>query len=629
MTFAASIAMISAGIACYVAVLSAQLARAPGWREQRFFSLAAVAVAAYALLNLPTTGQVLDDHAVVTCSRIQFALAALHTYAWLRYSSVLLGQPTSRLDRRLIPLLVALGALGALTPAFLTGAVRRDVFAPTGNVYRTAETTAAGGVAYLVVLGLLAVPAARFVRAWRRGQRNTGVQAVALGVLLCMGVNDALVAAGLLRTPYLVDVAFLAPLVAVAYALTARFVADARAHEALQRDLVRQVADRTAELGRAQEALYRAEKLAALGQFAAGVAHDVNNPAAVVTANLQFLVENEGPVLSASGREALEESQVAMGRLGGIVRQLLDAGRLAASPESRTAVALRPLVEHAFSVARARFGKRVRLVNAVREDVGALAGEGVLSQVLTNLVVNAVQAIPDQRRDGQVIVGAERDGPRVRILVDDNGAGMPPEVLRRVFEPFFTTKPFGSGHGLGLAVSRGLVASLGGDLRLESSAGEGTCAVVELQAAAAPTPRAGPARLEPPAGARLHLLLVDDEPPVLSSLRRLLEARFGIELASGVDEALGRLQVEPFDLVLCDVMMPAGGGERLYRTLLEQRPALARRLVFLTGGAVTDAARRFLHTQPQPVLLKPLDVAQLSRVAERVAASGDARPAPA
>ncbi len=625
MTFAASIALLSAGIACYVAVLSRQLSRAPGWNDQRFFSLAALSVSGYAILNVPTTAHILPDAAVVACSRVQFALAALHSYAWLRYSSVLVGRPGSRTDRLLVPFLVALGAIGALTPVFLPGGVRIHTFSPIGAVYRTAVPSPAGDLAYIVVLGLLAFPVARFARAWRLGVPNSGVQFVALAFLMLMGLNDALVAEGLYPAPYLVDVAFLLPVAAVGYVLTSRFVESARAHEALRRDLEREVAERTADLGRTQDALHKAEKLAALGQFAAGVAHEVNNPAAVINANLQYLANAERGSLSEDGVEALEESKVAMQRIAAIVRQLLDAGRLAASPETRASVLVRPLVDDAFSVARARFGKRVRLTNFVAPETHVLAGEGVLAQVLVNLVVNAVQAIPDHRPDGHVAVRAPREGERVRIVVEDNGAGMEPDVLRRVFEPFFTTKPFGSGSGLGLAVSRGLVTSLGGDLRLESELGQGTRAVIELASATpliADLDRTGAGGgSEPP----LRMLIVDDEAPVLTSLRRLLEPRYRIELASGVDEGLALAESGRFDILLCDVMMPAGGGERLYRTLLGRTPSLARRVVFLTGGTVTEAARQFLRAQPQPTLDKPLELEDLARVAAQVRKAGDAR----
>ena len=263
------------------------------------------------------------------------------------------------------------------------------------------------------------------------------------------------------------------------------------------------------------------------------------------------------------------------------------------------------------------------MTNLAPDGVHVWGHEGVIAQVVVNLVVNAVQAVPDHRSDGHVVIRAEAAGDRVRIVVEDNGAGMEPEVLRRVFEPFFTTKPFGSGTGLGLAVSRGLVMSLGGELRLESTPGAGTRATIDLARSDAPGDGEVARRARRASDPQLRMLVVDDEPSVLTSMRRLLELRYRVDVASGVDDALARVESRVFDVVLCDVMMPAGGGERFYRTLSAHSPALARRIVFFTGGAVTDAARQFLHDQPQPILYKPLDLEQLARAAEHV---GKTRP---
>jgi signal transduction histidine kinase/CheY-like chemotaxis protein len=445
---------------------------------------------------------------------------------------------------------------------------------------------------------------------------------VALSLLIAMGVNDALVAAGVYDGPYLVDLGFLMPMAAAGYALTARFVGDARALAALRRELEAQVEQRTAELSRTQEALHRTEKLAAIGQFAAGVAHEVNNPSAVLSANLQYLSDNESEALSPSGRDAVRDSLVSVRRISTIVRQLLDAGRLAASSTPSVSLPARALAQDALSVARVRAGRRHEVQNQLPEALWVLGQESVLVQVIVNLVVNALQAIPDHRTDGRVVIRAEVTGDRVRLVVEDNGPGMPPEVLRRAFEPFFTTKPFGSGTGLGLAVSRGLVTGMGGDLRLESQVGAGTCATVELPASAPPLP-AAPAEsaVDAPDRPRLQLLVVDDEPAVLASIRRLLEPRYGVEVAADVDSGLEHLAGRSYDLVLCDVMMPGGGGERLFRTLRERSPSAARRVVFLTGGAITEGARRFLHEQPQPVLYKPLELHDLAVAAEQIRAA--------
>jgi signal transduction histidine kinase/ActR/RegA family two-component response regulator len=620
MTLPAGITLLSTGIALFFAIQSLLFSRAPGWRDQRYFSLAALAVSLYAALNIPTTAPVLGDGAVVICSRLQIAAAALHTAAWLRYTSVLVRNPRSSVDRFLLGALGAVAVVGVLTPAMVPGGVRTDVFAALRLSYRTADMSPAGDATWAALLGLLAIPIFRLSRASRMGVPNARVQFAALCFLLVIGANDALVASGVYPGPYLVDLAYLVPIAAVGYSTATRFVADAQALATLRGRLEAQVAEQTAELGQAQEALHRAEKLAALGQVAAGVAHEVNNPSAVVSANLQYLSEAEAEALSLAGRDAIQESIQSVQRITSIVRQLLDAGRLAASTEPNVGVAARPLGENALKTARTRLGQRVALVNALPADLYVSGQESVLVQVLVNLVVNAMQSIPDHRTDGQVILRAELEPGRARLVVEDNGAGMEPEVLRRVFEPFFTTKPFGSGTGLGLAVSRGLVVSLGGDLRLESLLGKGTRAIVELARCGAPeAPVAGPAAVHRGAPT-LRLLIVDDEPSVLSAARRLLEARYRVEIASGVEEGLARIEAPGrFDMVLCDVMMPSGGGERLYNTLLARVPAMARRIVFLTGGAVTDGARRFLRDQPQPVLHKPIDLGELARAAEAVA----------
>jgi len=622
MTIAASIALLSAGIACFVAVLSGLFARAPGWRDQRQFALAASAVAVYSALNIPTAAAWLPDGAVVICSRLQIAASALHGAVWLHYSTRVSGGKQRRLDGILAALLAVLAAAGAFTPWLVPGGVRTHTVEALGTVYRSARMTLAGDLTWAFQLAVLAVPIARLARAQRRGVPSAGVFCLALLLLVAMGVNDALVASGAYDGPYLVDLGFLMPMAAVGYALTARFVSDARALAELRKELEAQVAQRTAELSRTQETLHRTEKLAALGQFAAGVAHEVNNPSAVLSANLQYLSDNEGEVLSPSGRDAVRDSLVSVRRISAIVRQLLDAGRLAASSTPSLSLPARALADDAVSVARARAGRRHGVQNQLPEGLWVLGQESVLVQVLVNLVVNALQAIPEHRSDGMVVVRSEGAGGRVLLVVEDNGPGMVPEVLRRAFEPFFSTKPFGSGTGLGLAVSRGLVAGMGGELRLSSEVGVGTRALVELPPGAPPAPAVPPpAVADAPRGPRLQLLVVDDEPAVLASLRRLLESRYGVEVAADVDAGLEHLAGRDYDLVLCDVMMPGGGGERLFRTLRERSPSAARRVVFLTGGAITEGARKFLHDQPQPVLYKPLELQDLEAAAERIRAA--------
>ena len=612
MTLAGSIAVMSVALAFYVAALSRRFSLAPGWKDQRWFSVAALSVATYSALNVPTTFG-LPDWSVVASSRAQVAIAALQSIAWIRYSAVYLRVRHVRLERGALTALLAVGAIGALTPAVHPGATFTHRFAPLDLTYTSAATSPFGDLALAFVVGILLLPILRFGRAWRAGVPRAGSQCAGLAFLLVMGANDALAVAGVYPAPYLVDLGFIVPIGAVAFALTSRFVEDARALDALRAELEQRVDERTAELTRMQEQLHRAEKLAALGQFAAGVAHEVNNPAAVVSANLGYIADCELDALSEDGQDAIRESAISIQRISCIVRQLLDAGRLAAEADTSAPVALRPIVEEAARAARARYGRRARIENSVEPAVFAMGREGVLAQVLVNLVVNAVQAIPEDDPLGGVRVHSRIDGDRVLLVIEDDGRGMDPEVLRRVFEPFFTTKPFGKGTGLGLAVSRGLVIGLGGDLRLESAPGKGTRAFLELRWAAPPGPAT--AKPSPRRTSDLRVLVVDDESAIRTSMRRLLAARWSVELAEGVDAGLRLLAEDQFDLVLCDVMMPNGGGERLFRTLRARSPALAQKVIFITGGTVTADARAFLREQPQPVLYKPFDVEQLERAA--------------
>jgi CheY-like chemotaxis protein len=187
---------------------------------------------------------------------------------------------------------------------------------------------------------------------------------------------------------------------------------------------------------------------------------------------------------------------------------------------------------------------------------------------------------------------------------------MPPEVLSRIFEPFFTTKPVGVGTGLGLSICHSYVQAMGGEIHVQSEPGRGTTFEVLLPAApeaSRPASAERPQRVVPSRD-RGRLLLIDDEPMILSALERVLAAEHDIVALPSAKEALERLRSgERFELILCDVMMPEMTGMELHATLAQEAPALAERMVFLTGGAFTPAAREFLETSRRPWLDKPFE----------------------
>ncbi len=480
MTLSATLAVMAAMLAVCVAALCHWLSAAPGWRDLRLFSYVSLSAAVYSVLTIPSNLGV-GGPRIVVCARLQLLVAGLHVIAWLRYANVHLGLTPRGWERWYERALLA-GCASALVPglAYQDG-VRTRVFTPLGFVYAQAIPTAWGLFLFAALLAVFALLVQRYWLACCRGEPHAAVHFAGLGVLLLMGANDALAFSFSVELPRLLEVGYVVPVGAVAYALTARFAADARDLARLRVELETAVGERTRDLACAVDALHRSEKLASLGQFAAGVAHEVNNPTAVVTSNLQYLADaiERGPVLPRDAGACIADSLAATARIACVVRQLRDAGRLAASTTPCESVSVAAVVGEGLRVAQMRCGTHVRFESSVPPGLSVRAQQDTLAQVLANLIANAGQAIPEDRSNARVVVLAERDD-RVRVVVEDNGTGMSEETLARAFEPFFSTKPFGGGTGLGLAVSRGLIEGLGGDLRLESRLGKGTRAVVEL-----------------------------------------------------------------------------------------------------------------------------------------------------
>jgi CheY-like chemotaxis protein/anti-sigma regulatory factor (Ser/Thr protein kinase) len=269
------------------------------------------------------------------------------------------------------------------------------------------------------------------------------------------------------------------------------------------------------------------------------------------------------------------------------------------------------------------FRQRARLVTDIGHVVPVQADEARLEQVLVNLLMNAAQAIaPGQTDRNQVTVATHMisDG-RVAIEVRDTGAGIPGQQLRRIFEPFFTTRQVGAGTGLGLAISHGIVTALGGEIEVQSEVGKGTLVRVLLLAA----PAAAPAEASPPGGvdvSRARILVVEDEEMVRRVLERVLADHDLRCLERGAD-ALALIDAgENFDLILCDLMMPTMSGIELYERLLATRPELARRVVFITGGATTAQVHDFLRSVPNPRIQKPFQVDVLRETVRRLLGAG-------
>jgi signal transduction histidine kinase len=364
-----------------------------------------------------------------------------------------------------------------------------------------------------------------------------------------------------------------------------------------------------------------AERMASVGQLVASVAHEINNPLAFVKGNLEFVAAElalRGDTRDLPLVEALEDSDVGVDRIAVIVRDLKLLSRV--DDERRASVDVTDVLESALQLANNQIRHRATVVRKLASIPPVMANEGKLVQVFLNLLVNAAQAIPEGRAGSNEIViettSAAGSGV-VRILVRDSGAGIAPELLERIFDPFFTTKAVGSGTGLGLSICKGIVETLGGTISVSSRLGQGTAFVIELPIGdAKPTVDRDSG---PPLKAHyLRILVVDDEPMARRMLARTLRGHAVVAVAS-VDEALATLgAVPPFDLILCDVMMPERTGLEMHAEVTRRWPELLARLVFMSGGAFTPALQAFLEQPSIQRLDKPVTRRALNDLVARM-----------
>lgn len=361
-----------------------------------------------------------------------------------------------------------------------------------------------------------------------------------------------------------------------------------------------------------QGQLIQSEKMSAIGQLIAGVAHDLNNPLASVVGFADFLVESAE--VPARLREPLVLVQQEAERAANIVRNLL---RFARKQEyQRRPTAIRPLLNATLGLLRNQLtADKVEARIELEPDLPELdVDPNQIQQIFVNLINNATQAIASTGRAGSIVIRARRWLDGVAIDVIDDGPGMSAANAQRAFEPFFTTKPDGQGTGLGLTITQGIVKEHGGRITLTTSEGKGAMLTVEL-----PRTREGPLppapEVERGAGRPLKVLVVDDEAPILHYMQATLEAwGHTVETVSDGAAALEVATRGDFDLIITDLRMPRLGGQEFYQELRRRAPNVAERVAFSTGDTIRGDTLAFLERQGRPCLHKPFSLAELRRL---------------
>ncbi len=365
-----------------------------------------------------------------------------------------------------------------------------------------------------------------------------------------------------------------------------------------------------------QEQLIQSEKMSAIGQLIAGIAHDLNNPLASVVGFADYLVEESGDT-PAHLRGPLRAIRQEAERAAKIVRNLLGFARK--HEAQRKPQPIGPLLEATLLLLKNQLmATKVEATLHLEDNLPTVqVDSNQIQQVFVNVINNAAQAIRSSGKGGRITITATQWLDGVAVIVEDDGPGIPDEIGERIFEPFFTTKPEGEGTGLGLSICHGIIKEHGGRIAYAPGPKGGATFRIELPGGTAEEEQDA---VEVPETGELEILVVDDEPHILHYMVATLEAwGHDVSVASDGTEALERIGTHDFDVIICDLRMPKVGGREFFDRLQREHPKSAQRVVFATGDTVHGDAQQFLENTGRPFLHKPFTLKELREIVATVA----------
>jgi len=398
-----------------------------------------------------------------------------------------------------------------------------------------------------------------------------------------------------------------------------------RGHDGAPHQVVEMIVDIT-DRKRMETQLMLSDRLASLGTMAAGVGHEINNPLTWIAGNITLALEilrDMGPRAETEPLseilDALDEAAAGTTRVSAIVHDLQLFSRVDDTPGATADP--NQVVQSTSRMLRNELKHRTEFELDL-DPVPKVVGDAPrIGQILTNLVVNALHALPDRPLGQNLIrVSTRLEHDRVVLSVHDNGTGVPPALRSRIFDPFFTTKDVGAGTGLGLSICHSLVTRLGGRIELDSEVDRGTVFRVYL------VPAVGAEKSSTPTGGvervaeRKRVLCIDDEPSVGRLIARFLRGAHDVVVETDGEHAFERLRSgEHYDAIICDIMMPTMSGIDLFDRIKQLDPSLAERCGFITGGVFTERARSFAEALPSTRLVrKPFQPKTIKALVERL-----------
>lgn len=361
--------------------------------------------------------------------------------------------------------------------------------------------------------------------------------------------------------------------------------------------------------------LLRRERLASVGQLLGGIAHELNNPLSAVLAFSELLLEApaDGPV----DRDSLETMRTEARRAAAVLTNLLSLTR--ERPTSREELQLAEVVSATLAVRRYALDvSGIVLHEDIPPDLPTTYGDAArLRQAVLHLITRAEDAMRECVGAKRLAVRLSRVANALVLEIQDSGPGIATVDLERLFTPELAAREGADLTRLGLAAANAIVREHGGRIHVDSESGGGTTFVVEIPIMAAPEAAHVPVADVPlptsSAGA-LDILVVDDEPALRDALTQVLH-RLGhrVLVASDGEDARRILESRPLDRILLDLRMPRLGGDTLYLELRQRRPALASRVIFLTGDMESEATEAFLRDSGRLTLCKPFTLDAVRR----------------
>lgn len=374
-----------------------------------------------------------------------------------------------------------------------------------------------------------------------------------------------------------------------------------------------------------QAQLIQSEKLSGIGEFVAGVAHELNNPLTSVMGFSELLSKADN---DPQHKRFLEMINKSAQRCHKIVQSLLSFARHRA-PERKLS-SINELVESAVEFLQYQLRtSNIEVVTRLDAHVSkAMVDPHQIQQVFLNIINNARQAIEGHQPKGLIQIATETCGQVVRITFQDNGPGISEKNLSKVFDPFFTTKDVGKGTGLGLSLCYGIIKEHGGAISVRSKPGEGATFVIELPLATAA--EGAVEKKENPLipavssteGLGKRVLVIDDEEAILQMVRETLsENGYEVDVARDGEAALSRLGQAAYDLALCDWKMPGLNGQQIYERIRASNPALSERMIFITGDVINDKTEKFLRESRRVCLSKPFSLVEFRAAVSKALAN--------